>query len=100
MQKPLSISRAEFTRKIFDTISEYEGELPPSVMADILEAMTNAAVKAAQAQLEKDIAEYETAMQKEEKSTAPDPVMESIKNGDGISKETPKPGKTPGTTTE
>lgn len=63
MEKPISIKRAELQQKLEQTIGQ--SELPPCVVADLLQLVLLNIQALAQAQLQKDIEEYRNAVEEE-----------------------------------
>jgi len=56
MEKPISVKRAELQQKLEQTIGQ--SELPPCVVADLMQLVLLNIQALAQAQLQKDLAEY------------------------------------------
>lgn len=56
MEKPISIKRAELQQKLEQTIGQ--SELPPCVVADLMQLVLLNIQALAQARLQKDLAEY------------------------------------------
>lgn len=56
MEKPISIKRAELQQKLEQTIGQ--SDLPPCVVADLMQLVLLNIQALAQAQLQKDLAEY------------------------------------------